>query len=166
MNTPRVEYVVAMDLEGVIGVDGALPWHLPADLRRFRSLTIGSTVVMGRKTFESIGTPLRQRRNIVLTRDRDFTAPGCEIAHSVKTVLEMTANEPHIYVIGGAALFEAFAGYVSVIHATIVDARVQGDVRFPRGLGEFERTDLGSHDADDRHAFSLRFERWRVPGID
>src|SRR6476620_3453762 len=107
MDTPRITLVVARARNGVIGRDGKLPWHLPADLKRFKALTMGTAMVMGRKTFESLPGLLPGRRHIVLTRDTKWSAPGAEIAHSPDAALKLANNEP-VSVIGGADVFQIF----------------------------------------------------------
>ena len=125
-----VTIVVARAANGVIGRDGKLPWYLPDDLKRFKSLTMGTSMVMGRKTFESLGRLLPGRQHIVLTRDPDWVAEGADVAHDVPQALSL-AREPHISVIGGAeviALFEPLAAFVEL---TEVHGNVEGDTFLP-----------------------------------
>lgn len=159
MHRPRVIYVVAHERTGVMGRGGALPWHLPEDLKHFKRLTAGKPVVMGRKTFESIGKPLGGRRNIVLTRDFSFAADGVEVANSVQDVFEITAREAEIAVIGGAEIFNAFAPYVDTAYVTEVDARIEGDVYYRAPERPYTREVTGEHAADDRHAYAMTFVR-------
>lgn len=127
---------------GVIGVEGALPWHLPADLKRFKALTIGKPMVMGRKTFDSFPAPLPGRRHIVLTRDRDWSAAGAEVAHSVDAARAL-AGEADIAVIGGAEIFALFAPLADRIELTEVHLAPAGDVVVPafQGWRESARED-------------------------
>lgn len=125
-----ISLVAAVAQNGAIGNRGALPWRLPADLARFRRLTTGHAILMGRKTFQSIGRPLPGRRNIVLTRDAGFRATGCEIAHSVEQSLA-AAGRDKLFVIGGASVYELFLPLASRLHITRVDAQVLGDAFFP-----------------------------------
>jgi len=125
-----ISIVAAVAQNGAIGSRGALPWRLSADLDRFRSLTTGHAVLMGRKTFQSIGRPLPGRRNIVLTRDAGFRAAGCEIAHSVEQALA-AAGRGELFVIGGAAVYELFLPLAGRLYITRVAAEVPGDAFFP-----------------------------------
>jgi len=130
VNKPRITVVVARAQNGVIGRDGKLPWHIPADLKRFKSLTMGSAMVMGRKTFESLPGLLPGRRHIVLTRDRDWAAPGAEVVQSVDEALARAASEP-VSVIGGADIFELFLPLANRIELTEVLEDIDGDTFMP-----------------------------------
>jgi dihydrofolate reductase len=160
----RISIVVATDLEGVIGRGNDLPWHLPADLRHFKRLTMGKPMIMGRRTYESIGRPLPGRTSIVLTRRADFAAPGCVVARTADEALrsgfdaaaELATDE--IIVIGGAEIFREFLPRADRVYWTQVQARVGGDTRIPRfdpmTWLEIERTDLP---AGPDNEFPLRF---------
>jgi dihydrofolate reductase len=126
MTRPRITLVVARATNGVIGRDGTLPWHLPADLRRFKALTMGSVMVMGRKTFDSLPGLLPGRRHVVLTRDRDWQAPGAEVAHDVDHALALAAGAP-VSVIGGADIFRLFMPLADRVELTEVLGEVPGD---------------------------------------
>ncbi|WP_294179283.1 dihydrofolate reductase [uncultured Schumannella sp.] len=118
---------------GVIGADGGMPWHLPEDLARFKALTLTDTVVMGRKTWESIPPrfrPLVDRRNIVVTRDESFVAPGAEVAHSVEEALELAG--PEAWVMGGAQLYAATIARADRLEVTEIDVEVDGDAHAPQ----------------------------------
>lgn len=129
---PRVTLVAAVARNGVIGREGGLPWRLPADLRRFRALTWGHPVVMGRRTWESIGgRPLPGRRNIVVTRRPGYRAPGAEVAGSPEAALMLAAGADEVMVIGGGELYAAFLPLAGRILLTEVDAEPEGDARFP-----------------------------------
>src|SRR5688572_9779145 len=106
----RLSIIVAMSENRVIGRNHRLPWHLPADLKRFKQLTTGHTIVMGRKTFESIGKPLLNRRNVVLTRDGNFRAPGVEVAHELDEAIALAKDDSEVFVIGGAEIFRDALG--------------------------------------------------------
>lgn len=129
-----ITLIVAMDLEGGIGKDGGLPWYLSTDLRRFKHITMGSTILMGRKTYQSIGKALPGRKNIVVTGNRDFEAPGVVIALNLDEGLrsaEVDANQ-QIFVIGGAQVFELTLPRAQKIHLTIVHTRAGCQVFFPQ----------------------------------
>ena len=136
MDKPPITIVIARAQNGVIGRNGKLPWHIPADLKRFKALTMGSAMIMGRRTFESLPGVLPGRRHIVLTRDRDWSAPGAEIAHSIEEALALADGEP-LSVIGGSEMFELFLPLASRIELTEVLADVPGDtsIEDPRASG-------------------------------
>ena len=119
--------IYARAANGAIGYDGGLPWHIPADLKRFKALTMGSAMIMGRKTFDSLPGLLAGRRHIVLTRDSEWQAGGAEVAHDAETALALAAPEP-VSVIGGAAIFALFEPIADRIELTEVIAEVEGDV--------------------------------------
>ncbi|GAA4767313.1 dihydrofolate reductase [Stakelama sediminis] len=122
-----IVFVLARADNGVIGVDGGLPWHLPADLKHFKAMTMGKPMVMGRKTFESFPSPLPGRRHIVLTRDTAWQADGAEVAHSPTAALAMAGDAPEIAVIGGAEVFALFQDKADRIELTEVHAAPDGD---------------------------------------
>lgn len=143
-----------------MGRDGALPWHLPEDLKHFKRLTLEKTVVMGRRTYESIGKPLPKRRNIVLTRNTGYGPEGVEIARSVGEVFDLTREEREIAVIGGAVIFNEFAPYVDTAFVTEVDAEIaDGDVRYVPPDRKCLREVIGSCGADERNAYAMTFVR-------
>ena len=127
---PPITLIVARARNGVIGRDGRLPWHLPADLKRFKALTMGSVMVMGRRTFDSLPGLLPGRRHVVLTRDPGWTAAGAEKAHSVEQALAIAGGE-RVSVIGGAHIFELFAALADRIELTEVLEDVPGDTVMP-----------------------------------
>ena len=131
LSSPRVEIVVARADNGVIGRDGGLPWHLPADLRQFKVTTMGSPMIMGRKTFDSLPGLLPGREHIVLTRDLDWSHDGVEVAHSVEEALALAAGE-RVSVIGGAEIYRLFLPLAERIHLTEVHATPEGDTVFPQ----------------------------------
>lgn len=153
----RRSLVVAVARNGVIGRDNALPWKLPEDLAYFKRVTMGSPVVMGRRTYESIGKPLPGRLNIVVTRDRNYRAAGCTVVHSLDEAWRAAGDAPDVFVIGGTSLFEETLPYADVIHLTEVDANVEGDTYFPAfDRGEWHETEIARHPADARHALPFR----------
>lgn len=123
----RISLIVAASRNGVIGANNKLPWHLPADLKRFKQLTLGHPILMGRKTFESIGKPLPGRTNIVITHQKDFACCGAVTAPSLEKALEMTAEEPEVFVIGGARTFEQALPLVDRIYLTRINQDFEGD---------------------------------------
>lgn len=132
----RISLVVAMSRQTVIGKDGQLPWHLPRDLKRFREVTWGKPIVMGRKTHESIGRPLPGRPNLILTRQADFTAQGCRIVHSPSEAVDAASalGATELMVIGGRQVYEAFLPACRAVHLTLVEGVFDGDTLFPVDL--------------------------------
>lgn len=146
---PRITLVLARADNGVIGRDGALPWHLPADLRRFKALTMGKPMIMGRKTFESFPAPLPGRRHIVLTRDPSWSAEGAEVARTREDALALAGEAPEIAVIGGVEVFKLFEGVADAVELTEVHQGPDGDAVMPpfdpTRWREVSREDLGTH---------------------
>ena len=155
MERPRITIVVARAQNGVIGRDGKLPWHLPADLKRFKALTMGTAMVMGRKTFESLPRLLPDRRHIVLTHDPRWHSDGAEVAHHVRQVLSMSGADP-LSIIGGAEIFRLFMPLADRVELTEVLADVAGDtiIDDPRDHGSWRETFVEEHEAvEGRPAF-------------
>jgi dihydrofolate reductase len=150
MNHPEITLVLARAANGVIGADGKMPWHLPADLRRFKRLTTDRPMIMGRKTFDSLPALLEGRRHIVLTRDENWTDDGAEVAHSVADALRM-ANAPHVMVIGGAEIYRLFLPIADRIELTEISAQPHGDTRIDAPEpAEWEVAAREDHPADDK----------------
>lgn len=127
-----ISLIVAMDRNRVIGKDNKLPWHLPADLAYFKRITMGHPIIMGRKTFESIGRPLPGRENIVVTRNRSFQPEGCTVIHSIDDIQKIAAErDKEVFVIGGAELFQASLPFADRLYITKIDASFPGDTFFP-----------------------------------
>ncbi|MCB2100871.1 MAG: dihydrofolate reductase [Rhodobacterales bacterium] len=155
----RVAQVVAVAANGVIGRDGALPWHLPEDLKWFKRVTLGHPIIMGRVTFDSIGRPLPGRTNIVVTRDGAWTAEGVRVAHDVAAALALAAAEgaAEAMVIGGATIYAQTLDRTDRLYLTEVHATVDGDTRFPP-LDRAQWTEVSreDHPADgDRPGYSF-----------
>jgi dihydrofolate reductase len=166
---PLISLIVAMAQNGVIGRDNSMPWRLPEDLKRFRAFTLGKPILMGRKTFESIGRPLEGRTNLVLTRDRSWFAHGVIAVHSVEEALTQASASDELVVIGGAEIYRLVLPFARRIYLTHVHADVQGDITFP----EFDPTqwadvEFSSQPADDEHAYPVTFvtlERRNAPEV-
>jgi dihydrofolate reductase len=136
MGKPRISIIVAMARNGVIGANNALPWHLSADLKRFKSLTMGHHIVMGRKTFQSIGRVLPGRTSVVLTRNPAFRYEGVLTAASVPEAIQRSIDDSEIFIIGGAGIFRETLPLATRIHATEIARDYDGDTFFPT----FDRT--------------------------
>jgi dihydrofolate reductase len=161
----KLTAVVAASDNDVIGRDNALPWHLPADLAYFKRVTMGKPMLMGRKTFESIGRPLPGRRNLVLSR-RGFSAPGVESVTTLEEALERVAGAAELMVIGGAEVFRLAMPRLDYLHLTRVHTQIDGDVFLPPlAPGEWREVRREDHPADERNAIAMTFiEMQRVGG--
>jgi dihydrofolate reductase len=166
---PLVSLIVAMAQNGVIGRDNGLPWRLPQDLKRFKAFTLGKPILMGRKTFESIGRPLPGRLNLVLTRDRSFGADGVTVVHSVEAALTHAGASDELVAIGGAEIYRLVLPFARRIYLTHVHADVPGDTFFPDfDPSQWDDVECRMHPADDEHAYPLTFltlERRNAPEV-
>jgi len=152
---PRVYLVAAMAANRVIGAAGKLPWHLPEDLKHFKSLTYGHPVIMGRRTWESLGKPLRGRENIVVTRTPNYAAPGARIAHSLEAALALCTAARTAFVIGGGELYAAALPRAEGLFLTEIQRDYEGDTRFPEyDRGAWRESRRQPH----RTADGLRFD--------
>lgn len=153
--------IVAMDNNRLIGSNNALPWHLPADLAFFKRTTMGKPIVMGRKTYESIGKPLPGRRNIVVTRNRNYKAPGCDIVAGVDEAMSVCEPEPEIMLIGGASLYQQSIEHANYLYITRIHHSFDGDTWFPEfddRLWSIESRD--DFDPDERNFYSYSFVKF------
>ena len=155
---PRVSLIVAMAKNRVIGINNTLPWHLPADLKHFKTLTMGHHIVMGRKTYESIGKPLPGRTSVVVTRDANYAPPGVVVVNSLEAAISACGKDEEIFVIGGSELFRQAIKCADRIYMTEIDADISGDTHFI----EFERniwqeSERVSHAADEKNRYSYHF---------
>jgi dihydrofolate reductase len=150
--------IVAMAENHVIGRDNNLPWRLPNDLKHFRQLTMGHPIIMGRKNYQSIGRPLPGRTNIVVTRTRDFAAPGCIVVHSMDDALDAAGTDAEPFIIGGADLYAQTLDHAQKLYLTLVHAEVSGDVCFPPlRWNEWRELSRDRHESDTEHAFAYSF---------
>lgn len=155
-----ISAIVAVAKNGVIGKDNQIPWYLPADLAYFKRTTLGHCILMGRKSFRSIGRPLPKRTNIVITRDPYFTADGVLVAHSLEEALGMAfdAGEIEAFVIGGGVLYEESKDLWDRIYLTEVEAEPEGDVFFPAlDSSEWREVWQERHSADEKNEFAYTF---------
>ena len=154
----RIAFVVALDRDRVIGRDGALPWRLPDDMRHVRDITMGKPLIMGRRTYDSIGRALPGRTSIVLTRDAGFHADGVIVAHTPEEALRRAGDVPEAIGFGGAEVFRAFLPMADHIYLTEVDAKAGGDTFFPElDPSDWRESDRVEHAKDERHPFAFRF---------
>ena len=155
---PLVSLLVAAAENGVIGRDNTLPWHLSDDLRRFKALTLGKPMLMGRKTFEAIGKPLPGRTSLVLSRSRDWARPGATVVRSLEEALERAGAVPELVVIGGAEVYRLALPHAQRIYLTRVHAEIPGDtVLPPLDATAWRETEREFHAADARHAHAFTF---------
>jgi dihydrofolate reductase len=147
---PRVSLIAAIGSNRAIGIDNGLPWRLPADLRRFKALTMGHVLVMGRKTFESVGRPLPGRTTIVVTHRPDYTPPGVEVAHSVEEALARATrdNPEEIFIAGGEEIFRQTLDRADRLHLTWIEKEFPGDTFFP----EFDESAWRLEEREDHEA--------------
>lgn len=160
-SSPEIVLVVARADNGVIGRDGTLPWHIPADLKHFKQVTMGTPMIMGRKTFESLPKLLPGRRHIVLTRDKSWAAEGAEVAHSVEEAIALAAT-PRVSIIGGAEIFALFADAATSVELTEVHENAEGDTTVPPfDPDNWQEISRGPHPPEDeRPGYSfVRLER-------
>ena len=151
--------IVAVSENGVIGDCGKLPWRLTADLKRFKQLTVGHHIIMGRKTFESIGRLLPGRTTVIVTHQPDYQFPGALIVDSVDTAMAATAADPNPFVIGGAGIYQLFLPWVTELHLTRVHTEILGDTRLPEmDWKQWIRFQAERHPADDQNQFDYSFE--------
>jgi dihydrofolate reductase len=146
-----------MSRNRVIGANGAIPWHLPEELKRFKQLTMGHHIIMGRKTWESIGRPLPGRTMVVVTRQRGFSAPGAQVVHSLDAAVAACGGDDEIFVIGGAELYAQALSRAGRLYLTIVDAEVAGDTLMPEiDMTGWREVTNSSYPADARHRYPFR----------
>jgi len=126
-----ISLVAAAGNNNVIGSKNKLPWRMPADMKFFKNLTLGHSVIMGRKTFESFGVPLKERRNIVISRDINLAIPGCEVVHSLDDALKLVYDEDEVFIIGGAEIYRQSMSVANKIHLTRINGDFEGDAYFP-----------------------------------
>ena len=163
----RLSVVVAADERGGIGHAGGLPWHLPEDLKRFKAITMGKPIVMGRRTWDSIGRPLPGRRSIVVSRQAGLAIEGAEVVGSLEQALQAASDAPEACVIGGADLYRLALPMAEVVHLTRVHATVEADTFLPAlDPSDWEEVSSERHPADERHAYPYSFvtlRRLRAP---
>lgn len=160
---PRIALIWAMSRNRVIGRQNTLPWRLPADMAHFKALTTGHPVIMGRRTFESLGRPLPNRTNIVLTGDRSWSMDGCLATHSLReainlAVARLPAGKNEVFVMGGENVYRQALAYADRLYVTLVEADVEGDAWFPEiDWKEWRETERRQHVQDEKNAYGCTF---------
>jgi dihydrofolate reductase len=151
-----IALIFAASENNVIGRNGTLPWHLPADQNHFKQLTTGNTVIMGRRTYESIGHPLPYRENIIVTRSLNMETEGCLTVSSLQAALEVASNKL-VFIIGGAQLFSEAEALADRVYLTRVHAYVQGDISFSVDAAAWEEKERSTFPIDNKHSYSYSF---------
>lgn len=155
-----ITLIAAIGRNNELGLNNKMLWHLPNDFRHFKSKTTGNTIIMGRKTLESLPGILPNRKHIVLTRNKDWHHPEVEVLHSIEDILIL--EEKNYYIIGGGEIYSAFLPYAQVLELTRVDADFHADTFFPEiNFNEWECIYSETHQADDKHKYAYTFETWR-----
>jgi dihydrofolate reductase len=153
-----VSAVVAISLNHAIGKNNELLWHLPADLKHFKQITTGHTIIMGRKTYDSIGKALPNRRNIIITRKTDLQIPGVEVTNSIEEALGLCAQEREVFIIGGAEIYKSALARTNRIYLTTVQATYDADAYFPEiDRNEWEETEIEPHAPDEKNKLAYTF---------
>ncbi|MFP4023420.1 MAG: dihydrofolate reductase [Thiohalospira sp.] len=146
--------IVAVSENNVIGKDNDLIWHLPRDLKHFKETTTGHYVIQGRKTYESYGKPLPNRTNVIITRDKDYTADGCIVVHSLEEALKKAENDSEPFIIGGGKIYEQALPLVDRIYLTKIHHSFEGDTYFPEiNMDEWELTEKHDFEPDEKNKF-------------
>lgn len=166
-----ISIIAALDKNRLIGSTKGLPWYLPADLVHFKKVTLGKPVIMGRRTHETIGKPLPERKNIVLTRDEDFRAPGCIVVHSTEEALRKAAEHPpaggEIMIIGGGQIYKEFLPLTDRMYLTLIDHEFTGDVYFPEfDWNEWREVKREEHEPDSKNPYKYTFVTLERKGIE
>jgi dihydrofolate reductase len=155
----RLSIIVAMDDNHLIGKDNGLPWHLPADLAFFKKVTTGHSIVMGRKTYDSIGRPLPNRRNLVITRSANVSIEGCEVFNSIDSALQSAKEEEEVLVIGGANLCKQVLDQADRLYITHIEGVFEGDTYFPDyDEGDWRVISCDSHTPDEKNPHHYHFK--------
>lgn len=159
----KISLIVAMASNRVIGVDNKMPWHLSADLKKFKQITMGSPILMGRNTFESIGRPLPGRRNIIISRNPDYRQAGCDVFNNLQAALESCEDDEELFVIGGAKLYKTMLPHADYMYLTEIEKAFEGDTFFPdfdrENWREIDRQDVSDDDSVDFNYSFITLEK-------
>jgi len=152
--------IVAADENNVIGKDNQLIWHLPDDLKFFKQKTSGHCIIMGRHTFESVGKPLPNRTNIIITRDKNYTAVGCKVVHSLEDALELAKEDDNPFIVGGEQIYRLALPMADQVFLTRVHHEFEGDRHFPELGDEWIETESIPHAEDEKHQYAFTFKTY------
>ena len=158
----KVSLIAAMANNRVIGKDNDMPWHMPADLLHFKKVTMGKPVVMGRRTFESIGRPLPGRENIVITGNADWQHDGVSVVSSPRAALDKLAEYDEVMIIGGGKIYEHFLSQADCLYLTFIDSDIEGDTQFPdwHSYGNWQHESVEKHVADEKNCHNYSFNKY------
>ncbi len=157
----KISIIVAFDEERLIGRDNKLPWHLPADLKHFKTITMGHHMIMGRKTYESIGKPLPGRVSVVISRQKDLQIAGCIVVNSMEAALEKCTGQEEVFIIGGAQIFNTALSLASDLYITKIHHRFGGDTYFPEITeGTWKEVSNEYRNADDKNEWDYSFIKY------
>ncbi|MCF8232621.1 MAG: dihydrofolate reductase [Bacteroidales bacterium] len=158
----KFSIIAAMDRNRVLGQNNDIPWHIPHDLKRFKQITSGHTVIMGRKTFESLPGPLPKRRNIVITSREDYSPPGVEVVKSIEDSIKIADKKQENFVAGGANIYEQFLPFADKLYLTFIDAAYEGDTYFPViDLSQWYLMEEEHHVTDDDKQIPFRYKTYQ-----
>jgi len=163
MSKPIVSIIVAMAKNRVIGKENDMPWHLPADLKHFRAMTSGKPIIMGRKTYESIGRPLPKRHNIIVSRNSDYKVEGCDVVGSLEEAVTLAGDVEELFIIGGGFLYNQTINQADKLYLTFIDLDVEGDTFFPK----YEHLGLTKvfsehHEKDGNNVYNYEFTEFVI----
>lgn len=155
----KISMIAAMAEQRVIGLENKMPWHLPGDLKFFKRVTLGKPVIMGRKTYQSIGRPLPGRTNIVLTRDKDLQIAGVNCVQTVEQAMELVKDSEEVMVIGGATIYQQFLQRATRLYLTFIELQVKGDTHFPdyQAVADWQEIEREEHRADEKNVYNYQF---------
>lgn len=153
----KISMIAAMAHDRIIGKDNSMAWHLPADFAWFKRCTLGKPIVMGRKTFESIGRPLPGRLNIVISRNPNFTAEGITVVSDIAAAKLVAGDAPELMIIGGGSIYQACLPIADSLYLTFIDADLEGDTQFPDWGEHWHRVESQRYNADDKNAYAMEF---------
>lgn len=155
----KISMIAAMANNRVIGKDNDMPWHMPADLAHFKKVTMGKPVIMGRKTFESIGRPLPGRKNVVITRNLDWSHEGVDVVDSPEKALALLSGVEEVMIIGGGNIYSQYLSQASKLFLTFIDLDVEGDTQFPdwQEVGDWQQVESEKHCADEKNNYNYQF---------
>ncbi len=157
-NRPIISIIVAMAENRVIGNDNALPWHLPADLKHFKAMTLGKPIIMGRKTWESLPGKLPGRAHIIISSNPEYVAEGCVVVDSLEAALEAAGAVPEVMIVGGAMLYAQALPVADRLYITVVETEVEGDASFPEyDRSQWQEQACERHTSDERNPYAYRF---------
>ena len=160
-----ITMIAAIGSNNAIGKDNDLLWHLPNDLKRFKKVTAGHHVIMGRKTFESLGRPLPKRTNIIISRNKNYIAEGCVVVSSLEAALDAAASDPNPFILGGAQIYQQAMAMADVLDITLVKAELEADAYFPEiDPTQWKEVAREEHFADDKHAYDYSFVTYKKVG--